>query len=598
MVVTGSMNGKLKTCPFCKFESHSLIKISDHLRTYHYNGSKNNQGTQEFACEKCPQRVVFGSMQMLRNHCHLVHTSEKFAKTKRRKKMNSSEKLVKTKCQKKMTLRHKKKPTQEMTQSPNAQVKCELCDFVFKHKNSRNTIHNLGFVKRRHMINMHFKDQLNAILPQTYPFQCPECDYEGEVKSHLFGHYLNKHDLYDKFLAQALASQKKSRACLHCKANSSGMLCTPCLWKFNPVIFITEEDQEIVTLLKKANVEPTELLQGYVDNVIDGTMSIVTNETFELQTENETISQENSEHDTFELQTENETTANGKPVEPESVNFELQTENETSETENVTNATFELHDEILEHEKLEERDFEDVSIMESSPDSSACQELNVNLEEPKSDTESETISQKTLEPKIWLKTLITKLKSQRKWQCRHCFKKFKSKKNYKTHMKWMHDKFKRITCPKCPEKFYEKLLFVSHFKMEHRGSFSVNSQESPIQEPQKETEETFQSQFVINNAETSTPVENPVQYDMLPMAFHGCDKCPQTFPDAVQLHEHAKTHNMTSSLMKMKTERVQMQVYRCALCAFFTHSSSDMISHSFQNHIIVQDVTFDVETVE
>ena len=649
MVLTGSMNGKLKTCPFCQYKSHSLVKISDHLRNDHYQG-KNKNG-EEFECEKCPQKTAFGSMQMLKNHFHLVHATansdappkkrpklqnKKSAKKRILKRGHKSKKSLKSQASNRMNVEpeHQKQNKLVLRKASDKRkipLKCELCDFEWKFHN----LPNENFTMREHMVRVHFKDKLNQLLPQTHPFKCPECDWVGEIKTHLFRHYLGKHDLYDKFLTQALENKTKSRFCLHCKENSTGRLCITCLWKLNPIVIVTDEDIEncaesimldniveepLPTAL--ANDNRCELIQtDYVDNIIEESMSIVTYDALELSVNG------------VNAHTENEPKHIDPPIE-----------------------------EIVENVSvpLVEKDFEDVSIINSSVTSDIVdteyQQIQTEAQNSQQDDDddetiktvsnndtlamenTENVTVDNFDTNSRIKAMITKLKNQRKWQCRHCFKWFASKRNYKSHMKWIHDKFKRISCSKCPEKFYEKLLFVSHYKDKHRGGAAsvslMTPQESDTIEQQQEKEiedekisdcvtdtigdvlqendtiantlerdndktsgpgDTLQSQFVMNE-DLPNDQPDPVQYDMLPIFFYGCDKCQLTFPDAVQLHEHSKTH--VSQLMKMKTERVQMQVYRCALCAYFTHSSSDMISHSFQNHIIVQDVTFDVETVE
>ena len=617
MVVTGNMNGKLKKCPFCQYKSHSLVKISDHLRNDHYQG-KNRNG-EEFECEKCPDKTVFGSLQMLRNHFHLVHATppkqrskgQKKAKKKILKRNRKTRKTVETKVVLKKSPDRRKKP-----------LKCQLCDFESKHPRN----HNANFIMREHMIDVHFNYKLNQTLPQSHPFQCPECEFKGEIKTHLFRHYLVKHDMYDKFLAQAL-SKTKSRQCLNCKENCTGQLCNKCLWKFKPIVILTEEDIEnceakidkIVedSPLEMDNDSGCELIQtDYVDNIIEENMSSVTYGALEFSV-NGVYSDTENEQKKIEPQIE----AN-KKIEEIVENLDIvnsSVKGDTIDTES-------------ESQNSQQKDDGEETIENVSKSDSLVTENTENVDTADNfDTNSR------------IKAMITKLKNQRKWQCRDCFKWFTSKRNYKSHNKWMHGKFKKISCPKCPEKFYEKLLFVSHYKEKHRGygvssmtpqeSDTIEHKDSHQQEKEIEdqkisncvtdtiavavshenditsnseanyhydklTSGPLQSQFVMDEGEPSSGENqpDPVQYDMLPISFYGCDKCPLTFPDAVQLHEHSKTH--VSQLMKMKTERVQMQVYRCALCAYFTHSSSDMISHSFQNHIIVQDVTFDVETVE
>ena len=617
MVVTGNMNGKLKKCPFCQYKSHSLVKISDHLRNDHYQG-KNRNG-EEFECEKCPDKTVFGSLQMLRNHFHLVHATppkqrskgQKKAKKKILKRNRKTRKTVETKVVLKKSPDRRKKP-----------LKCQLCDFESKHPRN----HNANFIMREHMIDVHFNYKLNQTLPQSHPFQCPECEFKGEIKTHLFRHYLVKHDMYDKFLAQAL-SKTKSRQCLNCKENCTGQLCNKCLWKFKPIVILTEEDIEnceakidkIVedSPLEMDNDSGCELIQtDYVDNIIEENMSSVTYGALEFS-----VNGVNADTENEQKQIDPQIEANKK--------IEEIVENLDIVNSSVTGDTIDTES---ESQNSQQKDDGEETIENVSKSDSLVTENTENVDTADNfDTNSR------------IKAMITKLKNQRKWQCRDCFKWFTSKRNYKSHNKWMHGKFKKISCPKCPEKFYEKLLFVSHYKEKHRGygvssmtpqeSDTIEHKDSHQQEKEIEdqkisncvtdtiavavshenditsnseanyhydklTSGPLQSQFVMNEGEPSSGEgqPDPVQYDMLPISFYGCDKCPLTFPDAVQLHEHSKTH--VSQLMKMKTERVQMQVYRCALCAYFTHSSSDMISHSFQNHIIVQDVTFDVETVE
>jgi len=614
MVVTGNMNGKLKKCPFCQYKSHSLVKISDHLRNDHYQG-KNRNG-EEFECEKCPDKTVFGSLQMLRNHFHLVHATppkqrskgQKKVKKKILKRNRKTRKTVETKVVLKKSPDRRKKP-----------LKCQLCDFESKHPRN----HNANFIMREHMIDVHFNYKLNQTLPQSHPFQCPECEFKGEIKTHLFRHYLVKHDMYDKFLAQAL-SKTKSRQCLNCKENCTGQLCNKCLWKFKPIVILTEEDIEkceakidkIVedSPLEMDNDSGCELIQtDYVDNIIEENMSSVKYGALEFS-----VNDVNADTENEQKQIDSQIEANKKI---EEIVENLDIVNSSVKGDTIDTET--------ESQNSQQKDDGEETIENVSTSDSLVTE-NVDTAD-NFDTNSR------------IKAMITKLKNQRKWQCRDCFKWFTSKRNYKSHNKWMHGKFKKISCPKCPEKFYEKLLFVSHYKEKHRGygvssmtpqeSDTIEHKDSHQQEKEIEdqkisncvtdtiavavshenditsnseanyhydklTSGPLQSQFVMNEGEPSSGEgqPDPVQYDMLPISFYGCDKCPLTFPDAVQLHEHSKTH--VSQLMKMKTERVQMQVYRCALCAYFTHSSSDMISHSFQNHIIVQDVTFDVETVE
>ena len=617
MVVTSSGNGKLKKCPFCQYKSHSLVKISDHLRNDHYQG-KNRNG-EEFECKKCPDKTVFGSLQMLRNHFHLVHATppkqrskgQKKAKKKILKRNRKTRKTVETKVVLKKSPDRRKKP-----------LKCQLCDFESKHPRN----HNANFIMREHMIDVHFNYKLNQTLPQSHPFQCPECEFKGEIKTHLFRHYLVKHDMYDKFLAQAL-SKTKSRQCLNCKENCTGQLCNKCLWKFKPIVILTEEDIEnceakidkIVedSPLEMDNDSGCELIQtDYVDNIIEENMSSVTYGALEFS-----VNGVNADTENEQKQIDPQIEANKK--------IEEIVENLDIVNSSVTGDTIDTES---ESQNSQQKDDGEETIENVSKSDSLVTENTENVDTADNfDTNSR------------IKAMITKLKNQRKWQCRDCFKWFTSKRNYKSHNKWMHGKFKKISCPKCPEKFYEKLLFVSHYKEKHRGygvssmtpqeSDTIEHKDSHQQEKEIEdqkisncvtdtiavavshenditsnseanyhydklTSGPLQSQFVMNEGEPSSGEgqPDPVQYDMLPISFYGCDKCPLTFPDAVQLHEHSKTH--VSQLMKMKTERVQMQVYRCALCAYFTHSSSDMISHSFQNHIIVQDVTFDVETVE
>ena len=620
MVVTGNMNGKLKKCPFCQYKSHSLVKISDHLRNDHYQG-KNRNG-EEFECEKCPDKTVFGSLQMLRNHFHLVHATppkqrskgQKKAKKKILKRNRKTRKTVETKVVLKKSPDRRKNP-----------LKCQLCDFESKHPRN----HNANFIMREHMIDVHFNYKLNQTLPQSHPFQCPECEFKGEIKTHLFRHYLVKHDMYDKFLAQAL-SKTKSRQCLNCKENCTGQLCNKCLWKFKPIVILTEEDIEnceakidkIVedSPLEMDNDSGCELIQtDYVDNIIEENMSSVTYGALEFSVNGVNADTENEQKRQKQIDPQIEA---NKKIEEIVENLDIvnsSVKGDTIDTES-------------ESQNSQQKDDGEETIENVSKSDSLVTENTENVDTADNfDTNSR------------IKAMITKLKNQRKWQCRDCFKWFTSKRNYKSHNKWMHGKFKKISCPKCPEKFYEKLLFVSHYKEKHRGygvssmtpqeSDTIEHKDSHQQEKEIEdqkisncvtdtiavavshenditsnseanyhydklTSGPLQSQFVMDEGEPSSGENqpDPVQYDMLPISFYGCDKCPLTFPDAVQLHEHSKTH--VSQLMKMKTERVQMQVYRCALCAYFTHSSSDMISHSFQNHIIVQDVTFDVETVE
>ena len=67
---------------------------------------------------------------------------------------------------------------------------CELCGFIPYTKNKYRE-------KQDHLAKCHFKERIEAVLPTSRPYNCPdsECEYMGKDKQDILRHYTGKHNI-------------------------------------------------------------------------------------------------------------------------------------------------------------------------------------------------------------------------------------------------------------------------------------------------------------------------------------------------------------------------------------------------------------------
>ena len=67
---------------------------------------------------------------------------------------------------------------------------CEICGFVPYTKNKYRE-------KQDHLAKFHFKERIDAVMPTTRPYACPdpECSYLGKDKQDVLRHYTGKHNI-------------------------------------------------------------------------------------------------------------------------------------------------------------------------------------------------------------------------------------------------------------------------------------------------------------------------------------------------------------------------------------------------------------------
>ena len=67
---------------------------------------------------------------------------------------------------------------------------CELCGFVPYTKNKYRE-------KQDHLAKFHFKERIEAVLPTSRPYSCPDpgCEYLGKDKQDILRHYTGKHNI-------------------------------------------------------------------------------------------------------------------------------------------------------------------------------------------------------------------------------------------------------------------------------------------------------------------------------------------------------------------------------------------------------------------
>ena len=99
---------------------------------------------------------------------------------------------------------------------------CEFCGFEPRTKNKYRE-------KQDHLVEKHFKDEIDKIIPFCSPYVCPAkgCDYNGKDKQGISRHYTGKHGILEKLLQEALVandlknivknSLKKNYPCKVCK---------------------------------------------------------------------------------------------------------------------------------------------------------------------------------------------------------------------------------------------------------------------------------------------------------------------------------------------------------------------------------------------
>ena len=91
---------------------------------------------------------------------------------------------------------------------------CEICGFVPYTKNKYRE-------KQDHLAKFHFKERIDAVMPTTRPYACPDpdCNYLGKDKQDVLRHYTGKHNILkmwvDAFIKeQSGASSPPSAAAL------------------------------------------------------------------------------------------------------------------------------------------------------------------------------------------------------------------------------------------------------------------------------------------------------------------------------------------------------------------------------------------------
>ena len=67
---------------------------------------------------------------------------------------------------------------------------CEICGFVPYTKNKYRE-------KQDHLAKFHFKERIDAVMPTTRPYSCPDfnCNYLGKDKQDVLRHYTGKHNI-------------------------------------------------------------------------------------------------------------------------------------------------------------------------------------------------------------------------------------------------------------------------------------------------------------------------------------------------------------------------------------------------------------------
>ena len=77
---------------------------------------------------------------------------------------------------------------------------CELCGYIPKWKN------NQHHEKTDHLYNVHFKKEVDKIIPKCSPWNCPEinCSYVGKEKQNIIRHYMCTHFDLKQYLNEVL----------------------------------------------------------------------------------------------------------------------------------------------------------------------------------------------------------------------------------------------------------------------------------------------------------------------------------------------------------------------------------------------------------
>ena len=79
---------------------------------------------------------------------------------------------------------------------------CEICGFVPYTKNKYRE-------KQDHLAKFHFKERIDAVMPTTRPYACPdlECNYLGKDKQDVLRHYTGKHNILKMWVDSFLREQ-------------------------------------------------------------------------------------------------------------------------------------------------------------------------------------------------------------------------------------------------------------------------------------------------------------------------------------------------------------------------------------------------------
>ena len=79
---------------------------------------------------------------------------------------------------------------------------CEICGFVPYTKNKYRE-------KQDHLAKFHFKERIDAVMPTTRPYACPDCDcnYLGKDKQDVLRHYTGKHNILKMWVDSFIKDQ-------------------------------------------------------------------------------------------------------------------------------------------------------------------------------------------------------------------------------------------------------------------------------------------------------------------------------------------------------------------------------------------------------
>ena len=85
-------------------------------------------------------------------------------------------------------------------------IPCEICGWVFKHKNKSRE-------RREHLAMKHYLEQIETDLAASAKYSCPMCEYIGKDNQEIVRHYTRVHKVLDKYISDDIKAARtiKSR---------------------------------------------------------------------------------------------------------------------------------------------------------------------------------------------------------------------------------------------------------------------------------------------------------------------------------------------------------------------------------------------------